>query len=129
MAYRGAADTFLQKVRSADLQANAMDESEDVETVIVELDVPTPTLSFEAPSSAAIGGRSARFSVLAAATDEAGKDIIIEKARLLLRDVTGGEPRFLRAADSFIVTANGRQLRAIAASPLVQAVWPNRKLT
>lgn len=129
MAYRGVADTFLQKVRSADLQANAMDESEDVETVIVELDVPTPTISFEGPSSAAIGARSAMFGVLAAADDDDGKDIIIEKARRLLREVTGGEPRYLRAADSFVVAANGRQLRAIAASPLVQAVWPNRKLT
>ena len=114
----------LRKIRSEDLRDIARDESSERQTIIVELDLPVPQIIPPSRFRSLAGDRQMFMS----ASKKDDSDAIIDKARRRLTEMLGREPKFLRSSHSFIVDADGAQIREIAELPSVHAIWPNRQL-
>ena len=116
---------YFDKIRSESLREDARSESPSPRTVIVEVDVPVPRV---AAAPAGRGGRGTfshkrRFRLVA---PDADLDDGIAAVRQALADVVGGPAgRYLPTSNAFIVDMTGKQLRQIAAMPMVRAIYPN----
>ena len=112
----------LSKLRSQPLRDAARGKSPERVSVLVEIDMPMPRVEL-GPKSAAGAPRPRGFKT-GPGEDNARR----ERAAALLKSVLGEVPRYSRSAAAFFVEATGEQLSAIAASPDVKAIHPNRDL-
>jgi hypothetical protein len=119
--------TVIEKIRSEELRTKAMAGDSRPSIVIVELDLPQPKIEAISPSErTSIGRPSFRFSQTA---DESA-DIThrVAQSSSDIERIIGKPPeRFLATSGTFIVEANGEQIRNIAKLPTVSAIWPNTK--
>jgi hypothetical protein len=119
---------ILQKLRSEELRRHAVDETTVPEVVLVEVDLPRPSLRTIPKSS---NGGSVRRHIVSVETPE-NEDGEAKKriagVASFLSQVTGVQPHYLSSSHVFIVEANGQQLRTMATFPLIAAIWPNRKV-
>lgn len=118
-----------EKLGSPDLRELARTGSPDTVSVIIELDVPVPQVEF---------GKLVRQGLevlvptrIAPEDDEQRRESERKEgeAVVLLDRALKSKPHFIRAANAFVATVDGQELRRIARSPLFKAIRPNRKLT
>lgn len=123
--------SVLEKIRSDDLRHEAMAETSESRSVIVELDLPMPKLEMTESRGAGSTGRSRlRFAPMAREDEaEAGRKASkIEALKEGIATITGHLPEtYLSASESFVVNANGEQIGRIACMPTVSAIWPNSR--
>lgn len=95
-------------------------------SVLIEVDVPATRVGFrEEPGS----GRRVPAEVLAPTPEEQAEiDTTTAEAGRFLEEVLGGPPLWLEAANAYVASTTGSQLREIVRSPLVKAIHPNRRL-
>lgn len=120
--------SFAEKIPDPRLLRLAEEAGEEAESVLVEPNLARPKVEL-GPAMRA-GGRTPAPSRVAEPTPEeaaSDKRTRSEVERLLL-EAAGAPPRWLHAARAFVARLNGAQLKAVAASPHVRAVRPNRRL-
>lgn len=121
--------TSATKFKSEDLRRHAAEGVSDSEVVLVEIDLPRPTVRKMArPTGGGEVTRSKNLVLDSPDEDVSETNRKVADARKFLTVLTGSEPRFLASSQVFIVEANGRQLGEIAKHPLVAAIWPNRNV-
>lgn len=52
----------------------------------------------------------------------------VAETKGFLEDVLGASPLWLASSRTFVARATPAQLRTIADSPMIEAIWPNREL-
>ena len=109
-------------ITDGSLRRLAREGSASAARVLVEVDGSTEPVEVAARRGR-IEGRPVTVAVAAAA----GNGPPAEAASAVSR-IVGGTPRYLRAARSFVVIATGAQLAALANSPAVVAIRPDRAL-
>ena len=120
---------ILEKIRSDDLRHEAVAESSEPRSVIVELNLPMPKL--EMASRRTAGLRSKAHIRFAAPTPEDAAEAGREESKIATSEkaiatITGHPPEtYLSASGSFVVKANGEQIGRIAHMSTVSAIWPN----
>jgi hypothetical protein len=115
-------DRIDQVIGDEALRRLARQRSTEVVPVLIEVDEPSAPAEIElGRRRETVTGRTTSIPVTvptqAAATAEAVR---------VLTDVFGRTPPYLRAAHAFVSRATGAQLAALAASPLVRAISPDR---
>jgi len=117
-----------QELGSPDLRELARTGSPDSVSVIIELDVPVPRVEFE---TLVRQGQEVLVPTGIAPEDDEQRNESArkeEQAVVLLDRVLKSKPHFIRAANAFVATVGGQELRRLARSPLFKAIKPNRKL-
>jgi hypothetical protein len=128
MARSERAADGLEKLKSGELRRRAAEGDPDGEVVLAEMDLPQPmALAVRRRLGGSPVSRPTDFRAEATDRDEHDIERKIAEARQFLTTLTGHEPQYLASSQTFIVEANGSQLREIAHHPLFTAIWPNRK--
>jgi hypothetical protein len=122
---------ILEKIRSDELRSEAVAETSEQRSVIVELDLPMPKLEMGDRRTEGLRGK-AHFRFAAPTPEdiaEAGQeDSKITASKEDIATITGRLPdNYLSTAGSFVVRANGEQIGRIARMSTVSAIWPNSK--
>ncbi len=123
-------DALDRKLPDPRLRALADQGSNDIVSVLIEVDLPVPR--FTLTRRPGVRGGDRRVGTTRPQIDPAGeatssstrKD---EAARFLSR-LLGGVPRWLPAAHAFVADVTGKQLAEIVRSPLTRSVAVNRSL-
>jgi hypothetical protein len=94
--------------------------------VLIEVTGPSRPADVAVARGGAVDGRRPTVTVMAAAgaVESTPPDGAVSEVSGIL----GRTPRYLRAARSFAAMATGAQLAALAASPAVAAIRPDRQL-
>jgi hypothetical protein len=119
-------DELAAKVTDPALLAAVAGDEDQPLSVLIELDVPATQVGLrDDPGS----GRRVPAEVLVPTPEQQAEiDHRTAEAARFLREVLGGSPVWLGAANAFAAAPTGRQLREIASSRLVKAIHPNRRL-
>ncbi len=115
------ADRIDAVIEDGSLRRLAHERSDEAAPILIEVAAPTTDVAIDlgARGSATVGA-PARVDVKVvdgSPTREASTEV---------SHILGRRPRYLRAANAFAAIASGAQLAALAASPLVQAIRPDR---
>lgn len=120
---------ILEKIRSNDLRNEAIAETLEPRSVIVELDLQTLKLELADRRTSGLRGKTQfRF---ATPTAEESSEAEQESSKIAaskegIATITGRLPdTYLSASGSFVVKANGEQIGRIALMSTVSAIWPN----
>ena len=107
---------------------DASDKSDNVATVLIELNLPHRQVRFEDRPNPRIGFS---FPTILHETPEqqADNSSKIDTANAFLTKILGEKPHWLRAARAFVARVTPRQIRSISLSPLVKLIQPNRHLS
>ena len=117
----------LTKIRSEDLRAAVAAGEPERASVIVEIDVPHPTVETVSPQTPD-GGRRAKFRLTSPEPDPAETERRIAETLREVESILGRAPEsYFSTSGSFVVEATGEQLRRIATLPFVTAIWPNSR--
>ena len=116
------ADRIETVIEDGSLRQLARERSDDAAPVLIEVAGPTEDVEVPIQRGPAVNGRRATVTVAASSGPPP------ESAETAVSRILGQTPRYLRAARSFAAVATGAQLAALAASPLVAAIRPNRQL-
>ncbi|MGE0744202.1 MAG: hypothetical protein AB7K86_03095 [Rhodospirillales bacterium] len=120
-----ANERLRAKVPDADLRDRiaAEGDGDRRHTVIVEVEAPSPRL-LTRPDL-----RSGRRRFVPEPDDRSDDAAAQAAATLgeLIEKLTGERPPYLGAARAFVLDATGAQIRALADSPLVRSIRPNRR--
>jgi len=111
-------------IEDGSLRRLARERSAAAAPVLIEVTGPSKDADLAVGRGAAVVGHPPTVAVHAGISDPAPP----AGAASAVRDILGGKPRYLRAARSFAAVATGAQLAALAASPAVAAIRPDRKL-
>ena len=109
------------------LRRFAASESDELVSVLIELDLPEPQVSLEVRSMPLTGPRW-RPTAVAAETDEERQETDRRKAEAdrHLRTVLGKTPHWLPYAHAYAAEISPQQLRQVVRTPYVLRVSPNR---
>lgn len=120
---------ILEKIRSSDLRKDAIAETLEPRSVIVELDLPMPKLEIVDRRTSGLRSKAQfRFAKPTPGdATEAGQEASkIAASKEGIATITGRLPdTYLSASGSFVVRANGEQIGRIASLSTVSAIWPN----
>lgn len=111
------------KVPEAALRERIAAGGAERHTVIVEVEAPSPRVALRTDP------RSGRRRFVPQ-PDDTGDTAAAKAAAVLgalIETLTGERPPYLSAARAFVVEATADQLRALADSPLVRGIAPNRR--
>jgi hypothetical protein len=114
-----ASDSLAETIPDERLRELAEKGSDEPVSVLIELDVPE--LHVESRP-----GGSRR--IVAPTPDNGEVEQKAKDARRFLEQLLGKPPIYLRAAQAFVATVNGSELREIAARPFTKRIEPNRQL-
>jgi hypothetical protein len=104
------------------------EESDEPVDVLIEVALPEARVETK---KVVRGGVEIRVPASIAPTSEERNresEGIVAESRRLLRENLRTSPRWLESACVFVATATPRQLRRIAQSPAIKAIWPNREI-
>jgi hypothetical protein len=121
-------EVALDKVGDEQLRSFATGGGSDRRPVLVEVALPRRQVRL---GSSVRGGPQGRAPVGVEPRPGGAGDqdaATVESARAFLAGELGAEPVWLGAAGAFTAEVTGDELAAIARSPLVRAVHPNRRL-
>jgi hypothetical protein len=118
---QGVTDRIDAVIADGSLRRLAHERSEQTSPVLIEIAGPTKAVDINLGrrGGATIG---APTGISVNANDGSPPEAASEE---VLR-VLGRSPRYLRAARAYAAIATGAQLAALAASPLIHAIRPNR---
>jgi hypothetical protein len=119
------ADRIDTVIEDGSLRRLAHERSTATAPVLIEVFGPTGDAEVVIARGGAVDGRRTTVKVrpnAAERTPPAG-------AVTAVSDILGRTPRYLRTARSFAAVATGKELAALAASPAVAAIRPDRKLS
>ncbi len=112
----------LEKIKSAEFRALVEEQSPRRVDVLVEL--RPPKFAMTIVKSAERKSKVRSVKALSPKEDEERlrrvRDWLVKHLEL--------KPQLLRSANAFVVHANGAELKEIARSDDVAAIWPNRRL-
>ncbi len=115
----------IEKVRSEELRREMASAASEPRVVVVELDLPKGRVEAVPHDSRDVFGR-VRFRVGTMPPSGATTEQRIDETRRAIEEITGRPAdRFFRSSGSFVIEANGRQIRRVAELPSVAAIWPN----
>ena len=121
----GVGDRIDAVIEDGSLRRLARERSAAAAPVLIEVTGPSADADLAVGRGAAVVGHPRTVTVHAGISDPSPP----AGAASAVRDILGGTPRYLRAgARSFAAVATGAQLAALAASPAVAAIRPDRKL-
>ena len=118
------ADRIDTVIEDGSLRRLARERSAATAPVLIEVTGPTEDVTVPVARGGRIDGRPATVTVgagMSGRTPPAG-------AVSAVRHILGRTPRYLQAARSFAAVATGAELAALAASPAVAAIRPDRML-
>jgi hypothetical protein len=118
------ADRIDTVITDGSLRRLAHERSADAAPVLIEVTGPSVETDIVVGRGGPIDGRPSAVRVRGGVSDPAPPD----GAESAVRGILGRTPRYLRAARSFAAVATGAELAALAASPAVAAIRPDRKL-
>lgn len=119
---------LTNKIASAELRLLAAGDSDERISVLVQPTLPQRTIEGD-PSAPGGAPNGATVRVGFVSLDEqALTERQIAEAGVFLEQILGTPPRWLGSARSFVARATPQQLRTIAGSPTIEAIWPNRQL-
>ncbi len=119
------ADRIDTVITDGSLRRLAHERSDASVSVLIEVSGPTEGVEVPIGRGAGIGGRPGTVAVAASRASSAAP----ANAASAVTGILGRTPHYLRAARSFAAEATGAQLAALAASPVVAAIRPDRPLT
>jgi hypothetical protein len=111
-------------IEDGSLRRLAHERSTAAAPVLIEVTGPSAETEIAIGRGAPVVGRPASVTVRAGPSDPTPPD----GAASAVSHILGRTPRYLRAARSFAAVATGAQLAALAASPAVAAIRPDRQL-
>lgn len=115
-----------EKFRHPNLKVLARGMSCELVGVLIELDLPVATIETRPIfRRGAVIQRPLRVQVESDADDAASAKKIVD-ARQFLESVLGTAPTWLPGAATFVARATPEQLRRIAESDFVKAIWLNQ---
>lgn len=117
-----------QKIANRELRQFAAANTAEPVSVLIEIDLPSPVVSVARTENGELSLRGARIRSDVSAADLQVAEGRIRQATEFLEKLLGKSPRWLPGAHSFAARVTPQQLRAIASSPTVKAIWPNREL-
>ena len=131
-----SSDFPVEKITNAGLRRLALEEPDEVASVLITVDVPDPKVELVLSESQNLplldnfGARSYRPMGFVSESAELKQERIskIEEATRVLTRILGDTPHWLDAPHAFVARVTGRQLREIARSSLVRLIEPNRQL-
>jgi hypothetical protein len=112
-------ESVARKLPDAELRAFAANRSDDVVSVLIEVDQPSPRVTLTQ------GSRRQRPRITAPQPAAGNR---WDEAARFLGEILGSQPRWLSAAGAFVADVTGAQLAEIARSPLTRSVARNRNL-
>jgi hypothetical protein len=118
------ADRIDTVITDGSLRRLAHERSAAAAPVLIEVTGPSSEAEIAVARAGPIDGRPSAVRVRGGISDPAPPD----GAESAVRRILGRTPRYLRAARSFAAVATGAELAALAASPVVAAIRPDRKL-
>ena len=113
-------------ITDGSLRRLAHERSATSAPVLIEVAGPTDEVEVRVGRGPAVDGR--RSTIAVAASAPGPSEAPPKGAASAVSRILGGTPRYLRAARSFAAVATGAQLAALAASPAVAAIRPDRLL-
>ncbi len=117
----------LEKIQSQDLKRDAAQAGSQPHTVIVELDIPMGKIEAAIPKSRTYPGPP-KLSIAPPPTSPDEIERRVSETATAIEKITGKAPEtFFSTSGSFVVVANGEQLRSIATLSWVAAIWPNTR--
>ena len=121
-------NVMVEKIPNDSLRAVIDEPGEEKVSVLIEPKLPARSVDFAlADKRGASGPVPTRLRIPSKLEQEdAGQ--VVTKAQAFLTGVLGESPHWLKAARAFVADVNGEQLRRIAASALIKAIRPNRRL-
>jgi hypothetical protein len=111
-------------IADGSLRRLARERSTTKAPVLIEVTGPSRPVDVAVARGGAVDGRRPTVTVMAGAAERTPPDGAVSEVSGIL----GRTPRYLRAARSFAAVATGAQLAALAASPMVAAIRPDRQL-
>ena len=115
----------LEKIRSQALRREALSDGGPTVVVVVEVDLPHATIDVVPPGTGEVSGASG-YRFLASEPDPEQVDRRVNDARAGIQSITGKRPEtYLASSGTFVIEANGEQIRHIAELPSVAAIWAN----
>jgi hypothetical protein len=118
------ADRIDAVIEDGSLRRLAHERSASAAPVLIEVAGPTEEVDLPIAHGGALNGRPAQVTVRAGVNDRKPPAGAVSAVRHIL----GRTPRYLQAARSFAAIATGAELAALAASPAVAAIRPDRQL-
>ena len=118
------ADRIDTVIEDGSLRRLAHERSAAAAPVLIEVTGPTTDADVVIARGAPVDGRRDTVTVRASASERTPPD----GAASAVSHILGRTPRYLRAARSFAAVATGAELAALAASPAVAAIRPDRLL-
>jgi hypothetical protein len=118
------ADRIDTVIEDGSLRRLARERSAAAAPVLIEVTGPSVDTDVVVARGAPIGARPGTTTVRAGVAERTPPD----GAASAVREILGRTPRYLRAARSFAAVATGAELAALAASPAVAAIRPDRLL-
>lgn len=119
-------DPLAAKIPNEALHRLATQESGEPVSVLIQLDLPPQELEFTRGN---YQDNYVPFRVKPESPDQGEQaEVKIRAANEFLTELLGSPPHWLKSARAFVATVSPEQLRAIAGSPLVKEVHPNRSL-
>ncbi len=119
--------TLAQKIPNQELRKLATEESDQVASVLIEVELPSQQVDFARAPDAPGSYRSMRIAPESSEQQTTNRQLV-DAANEYLTSVLGTSPRWLRSARAFVASVTPEQLRQIVRSPLVKEVQPNRQL-
>jgi hypothetical protein len=121
-------ETPAEKIVHPELRKLAAAESDNVASVLIELNLPGPQVQLDKNQFRGVFDYSLKRVVPETPTQRKESQQQINKASAFLTNLLGEKPLWLNAGRAFVANVNADQLRKIARSPLTKAIRPNRKL-
>ena len=118
------ADRIDTVIEDGSLRRLAHERSAATAPVLIEVAGPTDDVDIPVARGVPVDGRPATVTVGARISDPSPPAGAVSAVRHIL----GRTPRYLQAARSFAAIATGAELAALAASPAVAAIRPDRML-
>jgi len=122
----GKDPSLTEKIPDKNLMRFANSDSDVLESVIIELDLPEPKVEFEKVKRRGVETVAPVRVAPGTKTEREGMERKVGEARDFLNGILESPARWLSAAQIFIADATPSQLRRIAEFPLTRAIHPNR---
>jgi hypothetical protein len=110
------------------LQHLVTEDSQEPISVLIELALPEVKVESKKLARQGVEIRIPSHVIPWSEEDLNASEQVYNEAKELLKEQLGTVPRWLEAAGVFVAMATPRQLRRIAKSSAIKAIWPNRDL-
>lgn len=118
----------MDKIRNAELRRLAAEDSDEPVSVLIELNLPQRRVTVSKVNQGGVTINVPTCVEPETLKEREQAERRIAEASSFLTELLGTSPRWLRSAGTFVARVTPEQLRTIAGSPMVKAIWLNREL-